>query len=119
MGDLSLVDPPEIGVGDVEALVRVERDGDGVDLAALCSDEGRQALHVGVGARHGQAGRAACGAVAGGQVAEIVLGVDHQKLGGTRGHGLSPSLWLQCSFVRLVLQLSKLKGDVSDENPNG
>ncbi len=78
---------PERWVGDIDAVVRVERDGDVVQYRAGGADEGGGALHVDVGAGHGQggvdgdAGERVHGAVRGWDVAEVVLRVDDQELG--------------------------------------
>jgi len=85
---------PERRVGDVEPVVRIERDADAVDAVAAGVDQPRQALHVGMGAGDGQGGRrpAAVGQrrqIAGGQVAEIVLRIDHEQVQ-VVAHGRSP-----------------------------
>jgi DNA-binding FrmR family transcriptional regulator len=78
---------PERRMGDVDVMVRVERDRDLVQPGAGGADERGGALHVGMGAGHGQGGRdgrageRVRGAVAGRHVAEVVLRVDDQELG--------------------------------------
>ncbi|MDT4871021.1 hypothetical protein FQZ97_1061270 [compost metagenome] len=90
--------PPEGGVGNVVALVRIERDDDAGDPCATRVDERRQALHVGVRAAHGQRGSGQgsahrVGRAPGlGQVAEVVLRVDDQQ-GDLAVHGVLLGRW--------------------------
>jgi hypothetical protein len=104
-------------VGNVKALVRVERDGDGIELPALVGDELRQALHVGMRAGHGQGGSGALAAAhigglpGGGQVAKVVLRVDDQKLD-VAGHGVLLGWRFQCKSLSIKIKLSRLQGFV-------
>lgn len=77
---------PEGRVGDVVALVRVQRHRDGIHLRCLAPNPSAQPLHVGMGASHGQAGALAAGAPVVRQIAEIVLGVYEQEVEGGRWH---------------------------------
>ena len=67
---------PERGVGNVHAVVRVEGDDDVIQPCAAALDEIGHAPHVGIGPGHRQRWRTQG---RGGQVAEIVLGVDEQQ----------------------------------------
>ena len=88
-GDIAAIDLlPERGVGNVKHLVRVQRDGDVVNLAALRAQPCGQTLHVGMCSGHGQAGAQLGGAGTGRQIAEIVLRVDQQQLA-KKAHGAS------------------------------
>lgn len=71
-------------MGDVEPMVRIQRDGDGRQRGRGDIDEARQPLHVGMRARHRQRGRGGAagqridGEIFRGEVAEIVLRIDDQ-----------------------------------------
>lgn len=97
---------PVGGVRHVVPLVRVEGDGDVVDTCPLHADERCQALHVRVRAGNGQRRggyRAAMGIARvprGGQVAEVVLGINGEQVNGA-GHGADASVQgLQCRQLR-------------------
>jgi hypothetical protein len=91
--DTSACGLPEAGVRDVQPMVRVQRDGDRVQLRARLADERRQPHHVGMCPRHRQRRRQARPSdrierpPRLGQVAEVVLRVDDQQLdAGFHGH---------------------------------
>jgi hypothetical protein len=71
---------PEAGVGDVQPLVAVQRDGDVVQPVGGGVDEGRHPLQVGVCAGHWQRRRLSRGAARRRQVAEVVLRVDEKEV---------------------------------------
>ncbi len=85
--------PPEERMGDVVALVRIQRDGHCVQTAGDAPYERSQPLHVAVRTGHRQrwGQRSAAGGIDGapvrGQVAEIVLGIDGQQMQGDGGTG--------------------------------
>lgn len=78
---------PESRMGDVVALVRVQRHRDSVQPLAFTPDPLGQALHVVMGAGHGQAGAQAARAPSIREIAEIILGVYEQEVGGGCWHG--------------------------------
>jgi len=85
-------------VGDVVALVRIERDHDAIDALTTGVDQRGQSQHVGMGTADRQRGRRGGlaqrvqGAPALGQVTEVVLRVDDQQ-GGAAAHGVLLGRW--------------------------
>ena len=95
---------PEQRMGDVQAVVGVEGDGDLVQGAACAADKRRQTLHVGMGTRHRQcrldthAAQRVNGPVGLGQIAEVVLGVNDEEMGLELHGGLLRCLFGVSSF---------------------
>lgn len=69
---------PKLGMRNVVDRVRIERDGNVIDLVGIVPDESRQPFHIFCGSRHVQSAF---------RVTEIILGINNQQGAGCRlGH---------------------------------
>lgn len=81
---------PESRMGDVVALVRIQRHRNRIEFQSLAPYPAGQPLHVGMCARHGKAGTLPARTPVLRQIAEVVLGVYDQELGVQGWHGQMP-----------------------------